>query len=133
MESKLTERQKKFCERYAANGGNATEAATFAGYAHPQSQGERMLKNVDVSDYIKTLTQPEQNKRIATAIDRQEFWTSLMYDTEIEAKDRIKASELLAKSQGDFIKRVELSGAVKHEPKTLADFYNESAETKSSS
>lgn len=43
--------------------------------------------------------------RIATSRERQEFWTAVMRGDpgyEAEMKDRIKASELLGKTQGDF-------------------------------
>lgn len=46
--------------------------------------------------------------QIATREERQHFWTSLMYDEGVEASQRNRASELLGKSQGDFIEQVEV-------------------------
>lgn len=39
---------------------------------------------------------------IADAVERQEFWTMLMRDDGESTVNRLKASELLAKIQGDF-------------------------------
>lgn len=47
---------------------------------------------------------------IADALERRRFWTSMMRDPEYEPKDRLKASELLAKAGGDFVERREISG-----------------------
>ncbi len=44
---------------------------------------------------------------LADRRDRQRFWTELMQDDEGEMKDRLKASELLGKSEGDFLVRLE--------------------------
>jgi phage terminase small subunit len=112
----LTTKQRKFCEVYAANGGNATDAARQAGYALPEKQGYQQLEKTCILDCIKTLTQPEQDKRIASAAERQAFWTSVMRgeiddgDKQASLSDRLKASEILGKSQCDFINKTEITG-----------------------
>lgn len=55
--SKLSPKQKLFCERYVANKFNATEAAEYAGYSKKTaySQGARTLKKVEVQAYISKL------------------------------------------------------------------------------
>lgn len=40
---------------------------------------------------------------------RQRWWARVMGDEGYELKDRLKASELLGRSDGDFIDRTELS------------------------
>jgi phage terminase small subunit len=106
----MTHKQKAFVEHYA---GNATEAAIKAGYSRKTaySQGERLLKNVEVSAAIKNRERMESHARIATRQRRQEFWTGVMVNGQAEMKDRLKASELLGKSEGDFLDRV----AAKHD------------------
>jgi phage terminase small subunit len=47
---------------------------------------------------------------VATRQERQKFWTDLMHDVTAAMGDRIKASELLGKSEGDFLDRVEHTG-----------------------
>jgi phage terminase small subunit len=51
------------------------------------------------------------DERIATATERQRFWTSIMRGQMPEVESiQIKASEILAKAQGDFIQKVEVNG-----------------------
>ena len=45
---------------------------------------------------------PNPERKIATHEDRQLFWTNIMLSEDQDIKVRIKASELLAKSEGDF-------------------------------
>jgi phage terminase small subunit len=50
----VEQRRQLFCESYITNGGNATQAAITAGFSAKTagSQGQRLLKNVDVARYI---------------------------------------------------------------------------------
>ena len=52
----MTERQRRFAEIYAAE-PNATRAAEAAGYSGKTaySQGQRLLKNVEVATHIREL------------------------------------------------------------------------------
>jgi len=104
-ERKLTSKQQRFVDAY---NGNATEAAVKAGYSQKTaySQGERLLRKVEVSAAIKSRQDTEARECIATRQRRQEFWTEVMEDSAAEMKDRLKASELLGKSEGDFLDRV---------------------------
>lgn len=125
----LTLKQKAFCEHYAAC-GIATEAARLAGYANPAVEGVRLLKNDNVLAYLDVIpstARKESQNRIATAQERQEFWTAVMRgeigeETVVgealvkikpELKDRLKASELLGKSQADFVERRVVDGDLK--------------------
>jgi phage terminase small subunit len=107
----LTPKQKAFAEHYAAS-GNAMESARLAGYKQPQVQGAENLEKPRIVEYIASLTKPAKNRRIATAEERQEWWTKVMlgHDPDADFKDRLKASELLGKSQADFVERKEISG-----------------------
>lgn len=108
MESTLTAKQRKFVECYA---GNATEAAIAAGYSKKtaRSQGNRMLTNVDIQKAIFERGENQLKNTIADREQRQAFWTSTMNDSGLPMRDRLKASELLARSEGDFIDRVDHS------------------------
>jgi phage terminase small subunit len=105
----LTPKQKAFCEYYASN-GNATESARLAGYSEntAQVQGAENLSKPIIQEYIKELANPIENKRIASANEIKEFWTSVMREDAEKMADRLKASELLAKTGGMFIERVEI-------------------------
>ena len=41
---------------------------------------------------------------------RQAFWLSIMQNEDHDLKDRLKASELFGKSEGDFVERLDVSG-----------------------
>ena len=123
--AKLSEKQLKFCEVYAANGGNATAASRDAGYKQPNVQGAQNLAKLGIQEYIKELTEKIKSARVATARERQEFWTEVMRgkaetftddDGNVicgtKMADRIKASELLGKSQMDFIEVVKIDGVI---------------------
>lgn len=114
-EMKLSEKQKKFVDYYCAS-GNATQAATKAGYSEKtaRSQGQRMLTNVDIKAAIEKRNAELEDERIADIKEIKQFWTETFRDVGIETKDRIKASELLAKTTGAFIEKVEHSGDVNH-------------------
>lgn len=109
MARKFTDKQLKFIELF---NGSATEAARLAGFKQPHSQGPRLLENVGVMEAIR---QRERSgilgKKIATREERQEFWTKQMLDDRNKMQDRLKASELLGKSQADFTDKVEHTGA----------------------
>lgn len=65
--SKLTEKQKRFCEEYLVD-LNATQAAARAGYKDPNIGRQLITKN-NVSEYI-TLLREEQSRRTSITADR---------------------------------------------------------------
>ena len=123
----MTHRQELFIQEYL-NSLNATQSAIRAGYSPKTaySQGQRLLKNVEVLQAINKVMNERKSTLIATREQRQEFWTSVMLDTDTAMKDRLKASELLGKSEGDFTDKVQanISGM------TLADLVMEDYEWK---
>ena len=93
----LTIKQKKFAELYAAS-GNATQSAIGAGYSEStaRSIASENLTKPDIIKYVNQLGQDDHNGRIATAVERQEFWSSVVRDPDAEMRDRLRASEILA-------------------------------------
>jgi phage terminase small subunit len=114
-ERPLNVRQKAFVDHYAAC-GNATQAARLAGYNGDDATlavtGHDLLKHPKVAAALEARTQKTTAKRIATAQQIQELWTEVLNSPSASMADRLKASELLAKTQGQFIKKVENSGKV---------------------
>jgi phage terminase small subunit len=104
---KLNEKQRRFVEYYTGvSQGSATDAARRAGYAHPDRQGPRLLRNVVVAESVAEASAEVRSAAIATREERQEFLTAMMRGEEPgEPKDRIKATEILGKMQGDFIEK----------------------------
>ena len=87
---------------------NATQAAIRAGYSKrtAYSIGQRLLKNVEVQNAIEQAMSERQSKLIASREQRQEFWTAIMRDESEDMKHRLRASELLAKSENDFTEHI---------------------------
>ncbi|MGN0453099.1 MAG: terminase small subunit [Ruminococcus sp.] len=103
----MNDKQKRFAELYAAN-PNATEAAKGAGYSEhtARSQGQRLLTNADILQYIQSLQDAAASERIASLTETKAFWSDIMHDPKEKTADRLKASELLAKSSGAFASAV---------------------------
>ena len=110
----MNQRRQAFCEAYLAS-GNATEAARKAGYS-PQSarsQGQRLLTYADVQEYLAERNQEISAASTAQVEEIRQFWTATMRDQGAKTGDRLKASELLAKTYGAFLDRVEVDAEVK--------------------
>ena len=87
----------------------ATEAAMKAGYSKKTaySIGQRLLKNVEIENYLSEHRQKAHNSRIATAEEVLEFLSGTMRNEEIGRKERLKAAELLGKRYALFEDRRE--------------------------
>ena len=100
----MTERQKRFCQLFAAD-PDATAAAIGAGYSAKtaRSIGSENLTKPDIRAYLEELQQLGTDSRIATIEEVQQFWTETMRDKSLPLRDRLKASELHAKATGAFL------------------------------
>ena len=98
----LSEKQRRFCEAFSANGGNAFDAAKQAGYKQPQVQGHENMKKPRIIEALERLRQPITKKAIATREDRQAWWSEVMKNEDCDITARLRASELLGRSQADF-------------------------------
>ena len=101
----LTTKQKAFVAAYR---GNAAEAARIAGYSPKWADRQAhtlMEKNGEIADAIREREKERTDSMIATREERQTFWTSVLRDPETELRDRLRASELLGKSEGDFLEK----------------------------
>lgn len=107
--SKLTSKQRIFVEAYQ---GNATEAALAAGYSAKNAFkiGSELLQKSTIAKAIRSRETKRIKPLIANRQRRQQFWSSVMEDEEQPMKERLKASELLGKSEGDFLDRHEYAG-----------------------
>jgi len=112
----LTEKQRKFCEEFSANGGNALQAATVAGYKKPHPEGVHCLQKATIQKALEELRKSTTNSAIMTREERQMMWTSVIKDKAERMDSRLKASELLGKAQGDFIDRVEVKNTYEEMP-----------------
>ena len=110
----LTQKQRIFVDAFM---GNAKEAAEKAGYRNPAIIGHENLKKPAILHAIRKRDDRIQDKIditgkqyiIATRKERQEFWSDSMKDTSLDMQQRLKASELLGKSEADFTDRLLIS------------------------
>lgn len=103
----LNPRQRAFVEAYA---GNATEAAIKAGYSAKtaRAKGQQLLTKIYIQNALKAREPKRLAPLIASREERQAFWTDVMKDESQKMTDRLKAAELLGKSECDFTERVEM-------------------------
>lgn len=132
----MTDKQKRFADEYLKD-CNATQAAIRCGYSPKtaKQQGQRLLTNVDLKNYIDEQLQKMQKKTIASAEEILEYLTSVArgesrsHELVIEGigdgcseakvvakppseKDRLKAAELLGKRYALFTEKTQLEGVI---------------------
>lgn len=105
---KMTSRMKKFAEYYHAN-GNGAEAARMAGYSESYAthRTDELLRNVEIAEYLKQLSEKAQNERILTAKERQVMLSDIAKDEENSPSDRIRAVDTLNKMTGEYTVKVD--------------------------
>ena len=106
-EDRLSQRQQRFVDYYE---GNSREAARKAGYKSPRRRGYELMQMPKVQETIKQRENKERRPHIADRKRRQEFWTQVMENEDEDMRNRLKASENLAKSEADFVERREHTG-----------------------
>lgn len=98
-----------FCQALAS-GKTQTDAAYAAGYeGAPNSvavTASRLMLRPEIKARLQEIA--EETVGVAKREEIQRFWTSTMLDDTHDMKDRLKASEHLARSQGMFIQRAEI-------------------------
>lgn len=126
--SKLTTKQKKFCDEYIKS-GNAKEAAIKAGYSPKTaySIGNENLNKPELKAYIEKRLKQLESEKIAGAREVLEYLSSVMrgeqtesvatargvYDNvPVSAKDRINAAkEILKRYPSDPMTKAQLRKA----------------------
>lgn len=136
MNMKMTNKQKRFCDEYLID-MNATQSAIRAGYSPKTAKviGNENLSKPYVKAYIEKRLKEKEDKLIASQDEVLRYLTSVMRgqsqseivvvegcgDGVSEAKrmlkapderERLKASELLAKRYGILSDKVKLDGVV---------------------
>jgi len=109
----LNAKRRAFVREYVKD-FNAAQAAIRAGYAKNSARqtGHDLLTNPDVHQAITEIQQEAHTKAVLTLSELQEWWTKLIQGQDPDARpsDRLKASELLAKTYGAFTERIEQNG-----------------------
>ena len=93
----MTSRQIRFCFAYASS-GNATRSAIEAGYSEKtaRSQGQRLLTNVDIQNFLNQLAEERESKKIADAKEMQEVLTSII-------RQELEEENLVVEGCGDGV------------------------------
>lgn len=139
-EKPLNARQRRFVAAYQEN-PNGTAAARLAGYSGDDATlaqvASRLLRNAKVAAALAAEAEVAEKSSIATRRERREFWTAVMRGEVTEPRpvrvgdevtieqcepalrDRLKAAELLGKSRGDFVEKVDAK--VEHSGSLLAE------------
>lgn len=103
----LNLKQIRFADEYIRNGGNGTQAAIFAGYKEKTAgqQACRMLKDVNISEYIAKRQAEIDSVNIASLKEIQEFRTRVLrgeekdqFGLDVSIADRHKAAADLEKA-----------------------------------
>lgn len=118
--AKLTLKQQKFCEEYAAS-GNATQAAIAAGYSKKTaySIGEENLRKPDIIAEIKRLSQRATKARIMKIEERKERLSKIAWNS-FDENAVIRSIEALNKMDGLYIQKHEVQVT-----RSLADIIKE--------
>lgn len=118
--AKLTLKQQKFCEEYAAS-GNATQSAIAAGYSPKTaySIGEENLRKPDIIAEIKRLSQRATKARIMKIEARKERLSEIAWNS-VDENAVIRSIEALNKMDGLYIQKHEVQVT-----RSLADIIKE--------
>lgn len=108
---KLTDKQLLWIDEYIKS-NDYTTATLKAGYnaKYPRAIGyENSIRFKEIIEHRKKeLNERITNETIASLEEIQMFWTETFKNSSIKDSDRLKASELLAKSKGGFIEKHEI-------------------------
>ena len=99
----MTLKQERFLTAYLET-GSASQAAIMAGYSGKFASriGYALLQKKGIKERIETIMAKERQSALMSRNERRAFWEQIMTDETAKTADRLKASELLAKSYGDF-------------------------------
>ena len=108
---KLNERRKKFISAYLET-LNASEAARQAGYKDRANKaGHQLVTNSDIKAIISQELQSRMDAdRESVKARVLSLWNAVSATSTETMRDRLKASELLAKYAGLLTERVEITG-----------------------
>ena len=105
----LTAKQKRFVEFYD---GNGTATARKAGYkGNDNTLNQVAIENLRKPMILEAIEKRESERLSEGILDREKrqvFWSKVIEDENQKMPDRLRASELLGKSEADFIDKQEI-------------------------
>lgn len=106
--AKLNRREQTIMN-YMQNGGNIKKAMIDAGYSETYADRNSKYLLGIIGDEIKKAQENIRNDNIKSIEEVQQWWSEVMDDNEENTKNRLKASELLVKSKGGFMEKMEVT------------------------
>lgn len=97
---------------YMQNGGNMKKAMIDAGYSETYADKNAQYLWGIIGKEIQAQQNEIKTEQIKSVQQIQERWSAWMDSEELSYNERIKCSELLAKSQGGFIENVNVRGNI---------------------
>lgn len=104
----ITAKQRMFADEYIKT-GNAKASYTKVYNSNAkvaEANSSRLLSNAKIQEYIKSMNKRIERSTIADMTEVKEFWTNMFRSKDVEPRDRLKASELIAKTNAAFIDKV---------------------------
>lgn len=92
---------------YMKNGGNMKKAMIDAGYSETYADRNSQYLMGIIGDEIKEMQDELRADGIKSVEEIQQWWSSLVDDSETDMNTRMRASENIVKSRGGFIQKVE--------------------------
>lgn len=109
----MNDKQRRFCELYD---GNRKKTAIKAGY-----ESGIITITPEMRKYLKEREQKNLSSEIADRKERQKFWTNVMRNDKETTTDRMRASELLGKSEADFTENLRMGFEIPDDLKKMSD------------
>jgi len=110
----LSQKQKLFADEYIMS-GNICQSAIKAGYSasYADKQGYKLLDIIGMREYLQERTKELDKDKRADMEEVHEFWASILRNDKLDVSDRIRVSELIGKTNGAFLSKVEQTSDMK--------------------
>ena len=92
---------------YMKNGGNMKKAMIDAGYSETYADRNSQYLMGIIGDDIKEMQKNIRSEEILAVEEIQKWWSDNVRNEDLDMNSRMKSSELLVKSQGGFIEKVQ--------------------------
>lgn len=101
----FTERQQRFIDCYD---GDIKSSAKKAKISYKYAR--ELRTKTDIMKALRNRQETElRPKTIANRQERQEFWSKTFRNKKVDMRDRLRASELLGKSEADFVEKLAIT------------------------
>lgn len=97
---------------YMQNGGNMKKAMIDAGYSESYADKNAQYLWGIIGNEIQAQQNEIKTEQIKSVQQIQEQWSAWMDSEKLTMTERIRVSELLAKSQGGFVDNVNIRGNI---------------------